>query len=80
MRPLLHGGADGGRFVLRWNEEDEWAHLAWAPPIGIPIFVGFVDLESDPDLLSALRDHSIRDRDGTRELWFSSRARLDQAA
>lgn len=53
MRPLLHGGADGGRFVLRWNEEDEWAHLAWAPPIGVDLHLHATILDAGLDFWSS---------------------------
>lgn len=59
-------------FVLRWDHEQHWGHLAVHTGHGRkPAFIGVVNLDCDRLFAILAREYSLPLGSGLREVWFT---------
>ncbi|MEV5542817.1 hypothetical protein AB0L13_38945 [Saccharopolyspora shandongensis] len=57
-------------WVLVWDVDEAWGHLAVLTGERAPVFVRFVQLEDDPQLYELARTCSSATHGGLRQMWF----------
>lgn len=70
----MSGSQGPQRFVLRWGEEEEWAHLAVVAGGRKPRWLGFVRLEGDTAFRELTRNALVCG--GMREVWLHRREQM----